>query len=86
MDKDVDFVLVVAADEEKQVSRLRDRDGLSQEEAWRRIASQMDLHKKIKAADFTIFNNGPVAFLQEQVDQIWDNFLVKGLEAQKPDF
>ena len=73
MDKDVDVVIVVAADEENQISRLRKRDGLLREEALRRIRSQMSLQEKIKAADYIIFNNGSVAFLQEQVDQVWEN-------------
>ncbi len=71
MHKDVDIVLVVAADKEIQITRLRERDGLSREEALRRIRSQMDLQEKIKAADYIIFNNGTVSSLQEQADRIW---------------
>lgn len=77
MDRDVDFVLVVVADEETQVARLRERDGLSRDEARLRIASQMDLQKKAQAADYIISNNGLLASLQEQVDRLWVN-LTKG--------
>ncbi len=72
MDKEVDIVLVIAADEEKQISRLRDRDGLSGEEALRRIRSQMDLQEKIKSADYIIYNNGQLNILQDQVESIWE--------------
>ncbi|NLX91177.1 MAG: dephospho-CoA kinase [Firmicutes bacterium] len=78
MDKYVDVVLVVAADKEIQIERLSKRDGLVREEALRRIASQMDVQEKIKAADFIIYNNGPVACLQEQVEQIWDKLAAFG--------
>lgn len=86
MHKDVDIVLVVAADKEIQIARLRERDGLSREEALRRISSQMDLQEKIKAADFIIFNNGTISFLQEQVDRIWRNLEKLEAERQKSKF
>ncbi len=77
MERDVDVVLVVVADEEVQIVRLRERDGLSREEARLRIASQMDLREKAEAADYVITNNGPVVALQEQVDRLWGD-LTKG--------
>lgn len=83
MDKDLDVVLVVAADEETQIGRLSKRDGLAREEALRRIASQMDLQEKIKAADFVIFNNGSVASLQEQVERIWDKLVAIGVNQKE---
>lgn len=83
MDKDLDVVLVVAADKEIQIGRLSKRDGLAREEALRRIASQMDLQEKIKAADFVIFNNGSVASLQEQVERIWDKLVAIGVNQKE---
>lgn len=83
MDKDVDVVLVVAADEEIQIGRLSKRDGLVREEALSRITSQMDLQEKIKAADFVIFNNGSVASLQEQVERIWDKLVAIGVNQKQ---
>lgn len=54
----VDCVLVVASAPEKQLVRLMQRDGVSRDEALRRIASQMPLAEKIARADFVIENNG----------------------------
>jgi dephospho-CoA kinase len=71
MDRDVDIVLVVVADEERQIIRLGERDGLSRDEAKRRIASQMDLQKKARSADYIISNDGSLDYLQDQVDRLW---------------
>lgn len=55
---DVEKVIVVAADEERLVERMGRRDGLTPEEAKRRLASQMPLKEKAAAADYLIENNG----------------------------
>ena len=54
IDKRVDKILVVVADRETQIARLKKRNGLSRAEAIRRINSQMPLAKKILRADCTI--------------------------------
>ncbi len=53
----VDCVIVVYADEETRLARLIKRDSLTQEEAQARIASQIPLKEKLKAADHIINNN-----------------------------
>jgi len=58
LDTEMDSVIVVYADEEKQVKRLVARDALSEDEARRIIASQMPIQEKIKKAGYTIDNNG----------------------------
>lgn len=57
---EVDKVVVVYADEEKQIERLKKRNGASKEEALQRLASQMPLKEKLRYADYTIDNNGAV--------------------------
>jgi dephospho-CoA kinase len=54
----VDAVLVVTADEEVQIRRLMQRDGLSEEAARIRIAAQMPQAEKVARADFVIDNSG----------------------------
>ena len=54
VDKRVDKIIVVTADRETQIARLKKRNGLSRAEAIRRINSQMPLAKKILRADCTI--------------------------------
>jgi dephospho-CoA kinase len=54
IDKRVDKTIVVTADRETQIARLKTRNGLSGADAIRRIRSQMPLSKKICLADIVI--------------------------------
>lgn len=54
IDKRVDKTLVVTADRETQLARLKIRNGLSRVEAIRRIRSQMPLSKKVRLANIVI--------------------------------
>lgn len=56
----VDRIIVIYADEEKQIERLDKRNGTSREEALKRLASQMPVTEKLKFADYVIDNNGAV--------------------------
>ncbi len=53
-----DYYVVVAVDPEEQLRRLMDRDGLSREEALRRIRAQTPQDKKLARADFVIWSRG----------------------------
>lgn len=68
----VDYVLVVASLKEHQIRRLLERDGLAREESLQRISAQMDLQKKVDAADFVLANDNTRKFLQTQVDLFWE--------------
>jgi len=54
IDTRVDKTLVVTADRETQLARLKKRNGMSRVEAIRRIRSQMPLSKKVRLADIVI--------------------------------
>lgn len=54
IDKRVDNIIVVTADRNTQIARLKKRNGLSRAEAIRRIRTQMPLSKKIRLADIAI--------------------------------
>lgn len=54
----VDAVLVVTVDEKVQIRRLMQRDGLSEEAAKARIATQMPQAEKVARADYIIDNSG----------------------------
>jgi dephospho-CoA kinase len=68
-----DRVLVVSCDPNLQKRRLMDRDGLSSEEADRRIASQIAIGEKIKLATDVIENDGTKEDLARKID----SFLAK---------
>lgn len=55
--KEMDKVIVVYIDEETQIKRLMQRDGLTEKEAEMRISLQMPLKEKIKLADFIVDNS-----------------------------
>ncbi|WP_090751160.1 dephospho-CoA kinase [Candidatus Nitrospira nitrosa] len=54
IDKRVQKIIVVTADQQTQIARLKKRNGLSRAEALRRIRSQMPLAKKAQMADLVI--------------------------------
>ncbi|MFY4727714.1 dephospho-CoA kinase [Nitrospira sp. BLG_2] len=54
IDKRVDKIIVVTADRETQIARLRKRNGLSRSEALRRIRNQLPLTKKRRLANYIL--------------------------------
>jgi dephospho-CoA kinase len=70
----VDTVVLVYADEEIQLRRLIQR-GLSQEDAQKRIRSQMSSREKARFADFIINNNGLLSDTTKQVKQVWKSLM-----------
>jgi dephospho-CoA kinase len=66
-----DVVVVVDADPETQIRRLREREGISAEEASARLAAQAARDQRLAAADVIIDNNGDVTELRRQIDQFW---------------
>ena len=68
--RQMDRLVVVVVDEATQLARLRARDGLDEQEARRRIASQMPLAEKAKLADHVIDNSGDRAATEAQVRRV----------------
>jgi dephospho-CoA kinase len=66
-----DRVIVVYVTKSIQIERLRQRDGLSLEEARRALSTQMVLNKKVEQADYVIDNSGTRAKTQAQVEEVW---------------
>jgi len=65
----VDKIIVVSASEQTQLRRLEEK-GMSRRDAQNRIKSQLPLEEKIKSADFTINNDGPLEETKRQVEEI----------------
>jgi dephospho-CoA kinase len=70
--RDLDGIVVVYADDEVRERRVRARDGLSEEDARRRLAAQMPLREKVARADWVIDNNGSPDRTREQVRAVWE--------------
>jgi dephospho-CoA kinase len=67
--------IVIYAPREKQLERLMKREGFSEEEALRRIESQMDIEEKRKRATWVIDNSGNLKQLQQECDRVKDEIL-----------
>lgn len=65
-----DQVWVVSVPRDVQVDRICMRDGLSREEAVRRIDAQMPLEEKLALADAVIDTNGPIENTRRQIDTL----------------
>jgi len=74
----VEKVVVVYCTAEQQLKRLMERNGYDEEEAMRRIASQMSIEEKKSRADYVIDNSGTFTETEEQVDELVGKLLDKG--------
>jgi len=54
--RDLDATILVTAPRKVRVDRIRDRDGMSDEEIEKRMAAQWSDEKKLDYADFSISN------------------------------
>lgn len=71
----VDRIIVVYTTPDLQLSRLMNRNDLSEEEALKRIHSQQPLEEKCQKADRVIENTKDLAFIRKQLENIlneWD--------------
>jgi dephospho-CoA kinase len=71
IDKRVDRTIVVTADRDTQIARLKKRNGFSRADAIRRIRSQMPLAKKIQRADHALNGTFSRPSLRKQVGQLF---------------
>ena len=79
----MDRVVVVYADQETELRRLMERDGLSDADARARIASQMPVAEKAKLADHVIDNSGTREGTERQVRAVYGALLAE-LKARRP--
>lgn len=75
MERICDEVWVVWVDEETQIQRLMKRDGLSREDALKRIDAQMSLDEKARRADFVIDNRYSIEETIASATKYYNNIL-----------
>ena len=66
----VDRILVVDADEERQIQRATRRDGANAEEIKRIIGAQLPRTERLRRAQDVITNNAGLAELEEDVERL----------------
>ncbi|OZV13559.1 dephospho-CoA kinase [Tissierella sp. P1] len=65
-----DEIWLVYLEKDIQIERLMKRDGISKEEALKKMQAQMDINYKKARSSKTIDNSGDVEYLKEQVDKL----------------
>ncbi len=68
---EMDKLIVVTSTQTQQIERLKDRDGISPEEALRILSSQMPLGEKVKLADFVIGNEGSLGETKKRAREVF---------------
>lgn len=71
--KRFDKLIVVFCDSDTQVERLMQRNGLSREEAARRVAAQMPSEEKRKYADYEIDTSGSLEETRRRVCEVYSD-------------
>ena len=71
LEKLVDKLIVVSISRDKQLRRLKKRDGLSPSLISKRIKSQLPQKEKERLADFVIDNSGTIKQTEKQAALIW---------------
>lgn len=66
----IDRLLVVDCPIETQIDRVVNRSGMSRDEAMRIVTTQASREQRLAAADDVIINNGTLAQLSHQVDEL----------------
>jgi dephospho-CoA kinase len=79
----VDLSILVVISPEEQINRLMTRNGLTEEEAKKRLESQLPIEEKIKMADIVIENRGAPAETEKIVAKVWKELLIREENKRK---
>jgi dephospho-CoA kinase len=82
-DREMDRVIVVLSTEEQQIERLKERQGMDQEEARRIIASQIATEEKLKVAHFVIRNEGSLEETMRRAREVFQELKRIALRKEK---
>ncbi len=67
LNKKVDYILTVVADEALRIERVKKRDNISAEQIRQRMANQFPIDKALEASDFVVYNNDSPDALHEKI-------------------
>lgn len=72
LNRDMDAVIVVYADEAKRIQRSVKRDNITEADASQRSDAQMNLKEKAAMADFVIENNGTMEETRKKARDVFE--------------
>jgi dephospho-CoA kinase len=78
-------VIVVDTDPETQLRRLVDLRGMTAADARARMATQASREQRLAIADYVIHNEGDLAGLQAEVEQVWAALSARAADADAAD-
>ena len=76
----VQEVWVTDSSEDAVIHRLSERNGMSEEEARKRLDSQMSRPERLGRADVVIDNSGNVAEMQGTISELWETRVKERIE------
>ena len=75
LNKNLDYVLAVVAEEALRIERIRKRSSLTEEQIRLRMENQFPADEVIEASDFVLYNDGSVEELHKKVNFFHSIFL-----------
>jgi len=70
-----DLTIVVMIPPEEQIVRLMARNGMTKEDAQKRIKNQMPIGDKVGMADIVINNQSSIADTQKRIQEVWQELI-----------
>lgn len=70
-----DLTILVFIPPEEQICRLMARNGMTEDEAQKRLKSQMSINDKVSLTDIVIDNRGTIGETEKKVKEIWNELL-----------
>lgn len=72
---DLDYIVLVLADEEHRLKRVKQRDDSTADEIKQRMNKQRDFAKATDQVDYVIRNNGTLEELEKKAELVYQDFL-----------